>query len=60
MYYLIRESLVPCQAEDIRAGGAPYAAAVTRTQWLENKDLFGMGMDMEAEPTLSHTNFQLK
>ena len=50
MYYLIRESLVPCEPAAVREGAAPYAAAVTAGEWKENKELFGMGMDMEAEP----------
>ena len=50
MFYLIRESLEPCEAEAIREGAAPYVAAVTTAEWREKKDLFGMGMDMESEP----------
>ena len=50
MFYLIRESLEPCEAEAICEGAAPYVAAVTTAEWREKKDLFGMGMDMESEP----------
>ena len=48
--YLIREALEPCGAEAIREGAGPYAAVVSAAEWKENKELFGMGMDMEAEP----------
>ena len=50
MFYLIRESLEACEASAIRDGDIPYVAAVTKAEWREHKDLFGMGMDMEAEP----------
>ena len=29
MYYLIRESLTPCEPEDIASGGAQYVAVLT-------------------------------
>ena len=50
MFYLIRESLEACEASAIRDADIPYVAAVTKAEWREHKDLFGMGMDMEAEP----------
>ena len=50
MFYLIRETLEPCEPEAIQAGGAPYAAVVSKAEWEKYRDLFGMGMDIESEP----------
>ena len=50
MFYLIRETLEPCEPEAIQAGGVPYAAVVSKAEWEKYRDLFGMGMDIESEP----------
>ena len=50
MFYLIRESLEPCEPEAIRQADVPYAASVTSAEWQKYKELFGMGMDIEQEP----------
>ncbi len=49
MYYLIKETLVPCTAEDALAGVSPFAAILTRDEWLENKDSFDMGEDLDLD-----------
>jgi len=49
MYYLIRESLVPCGAQELQAGGAQFVAVLTEQQWKERCDAFDMGIDMEVE-----------
>ena len=56
MYYLIRETLVPCTAEDIAAADAPYVAVLTPEEWRRDRERFAMGIDMEAElPAVSQT-----
>ena len=48
MYYLIRETLVPCAAKDILSD-APYVAVLTTEQWKSDKESFFMGIDMDIE-----------
>ena len=38
MYYLIKESLTPCSAEEIRTGGAQYVAVLTAEEWQQRRD----------------------
>ena len=47
MYYLIKESLVPCSAEEIRKDGAQYVAVLTSQEWMQQRDSFDMLIDME-------------
>ena len=47
--YLIRESLCPCQAEDITNSGCQYAAVLTWKEWEESRDSFDMGIDMDMD-----------
>ena len=47
MYYLIKESLVPCSAEEIRKDGAQYVAVLTSQEWKQQRDSFDMLIDME-------------
>ena len=54
MYYLIRETLEPCRAEDIAQADAPYVAILTRDEWLRDREKFGMGIDMDVELRLTH------
>ncbi len=49
MYYLIKESLTPCGAEDILRDGAQYVAVLTPQEWQERRDGFDMLIDMEPE-----------
>ncbi len=49
MYYLIKETLVPCTAGEALAGVSPFAAILTRDEWLENKDSFDMGEDLDLD-----------
>ncbi len=48
-YYLIRESLCPCQAEDIKNADCQFAAVVTWKEWETSRDSFDMGIDMDME-----------
>ncbi len=50
MYYLIRETLAACTAEDIAEADAPYVAVLTPEEWRRDRERFAMGIDMEADP----------
>lgn len=47
MYYLIKESLVPSTLEECLKGEYPYIAILTSKQWLEEKESYSMGIDMD-------------
>ena len=49
MYYLIKETLTPCQAKDIRQDGAQYAAVLTTQEWLRQREQFDMLIDIEMD-----------
>ncbi len=56
MYYLIRETLQCCTAAEITAGGAPYVAVLSPEEWRRDRELFAMGIDMEADlPAVAQT-----
>lgn len=50
MFYLIRETLDPCELSEIPMITVPYVAVVNKAEWEQNRDLFSMGMDIESEP----------
>lgn len=54
MYYLIRDSLIPCAKEDIRQADSPFAAVLTSAEWKEQAAFFDMGIDMEMDTTQPH------
>ena len=49
MYYLIRESLTPCEPEDIASGGAQYVAVLTPEEWQQCGEGFDMLIDLAQE-----------
>ena len=49
MYYLIRETLESCGANDILTSTSPYVAVLTPEEWQEKKESFVMGIDMDIE-----------
>ena len=49
MYYLIRESLIPCKPEEIRQGAEQYVALLSSAEWQLERDRFDMLIDMEME-----------
>ena len=56
MYYFIRETLQRCTAAEITAGGAPYVAVLSPEEWRRDREIFAMGIDMEADlPTVAQT-----
>lgn len=49
MYYLIKDLLLECTAEDIARHEFPYVAVVTKEEFQEKSALFDLGVDMEIE-----------
>ena len=47
MYYLIKEALTPCSADEITKSGFQYVAIVTPEEWKSEQNRFDMGIDME-------------
>ena len=47
MYYQIRSTLTEVPREKLREGGVPYAAVLTRSQWLIERGSFDMGIDID-------------
>lgn len=59
-YYLIRETLVSCTADDIADADAPYVAVLTPDEWRRERERFAMGIDMEADlPVLAQTRVEV-
>ena len=49
MYYLIKESLTPCDEKDIHEGNAQYAVVVTTQEWQRQRERFDMLIDIEMD-----------
>ncbi len=49
MYYLIRDTLVECSAEDCHGSGVPYVAVLTTEEWQSERAGFDMGIDLEPD-----------
>lgn len=49
MYYSIKNTLEIISAPDIRAKNEKYVAVLTSAQWLENRDKFDMGIEMDID-----------
>ena len=49
MYYLIRESLTPCEEKDIHGGGAQYVAVLSSLDWQRQRECFDMLIDMDMD-----------
>ncbi len=47
MYYLIRNTLEECSAEQCHDAGSPYVAVLTPDQWQEQNENFDMGIDFD-------------
>ena len=47
MYYLIRNTLEECSAEQCHDAGSPYVAVLTPEQWMEQNENFDMGIDTD-------------
>lgn len=49
MYYLIKESLVPCEADDIRNSDVQFVTVLGSAEWMSRSAEFNMGIDMGME-----------
>ncbi len=49
MYYLIRESLIPCGPGEIRKGSEQYVALLSSAEWQQERERFDMLIDMEMD-----------
>ncbi|MBR2823382.1 MAG: magnesium transporter CorA [Clostridia bacterium] len=49
MYYLIRESLTPCDPREIRGADAQYVALLNSAEWQSQREEFDMMIDMEMD-----------
>lgn len=47
MYYLIQETLIPATLKECTKGEYPYVAILTTEQWLNEKESYSMGIDMD-------------
>ena len=47
MYYLIKNSLEECSAEQCHDAASPYVAVLTPAQWAEQSENFDMGIDFD-------------
>ncbi len=54
MYYLIRETLIPCKADEI-SSSFPYVAVLSTEQWQNEKENFCMGIDMDMDTSGEQT-----
>lgn len=48
MYYLIKDTLIPCSASDILSA-AQYVAVLTTEEWKKEKESFVMGIDIDID-----------
>ena len=51
-YYLIQETLCPCEAEDLKNSTSQFAVVATWKEWEDSKESFDMGIDMDMESGL--------
>ena len=49
MYYLIKESLTPCEPDALQRDGAQYVAVLTTEEWQLQRDRFDMLIDMDMD-----------
>ncbi|MBR1852212.1 MAG: magnesium transporter CorA [Lachnospiraceae bacterium] len=54
MFFVIRETLTECTAEDIKKRIGQYVAVLTNAEWQAQKDGFDMGMDLEPDAATVH------
>ena len=49
MYYLIKETLTPCEESDILGGSAQYVVVLTSQDWQRQRERFDMLIDIEMD-----------
>lgn len=48
-YYLIKESLMQCEKEEIHGSGHQFVAVLSKSEWEKEADYFNMGIDMDMD-----------
>lgn len=59
MYFLIKERLERTELEEILKGTAPYVAVVSPDEWVEENELFKMGIDMDVKAEIETTKAEV-
>ena len=49
MYYLLKETIMPCTVEEIAGGESQYVAVLTPEQWQTERERFDMGIELEPD-----------
>ena len=49
MYYLLKETMEPCDAAAVHCAGRQYVAVLTPTQWQAERESFDMGIELEPD-----------
>lgn len=49
MYYLLKETMEPCDATSLRHAGYKYVAVLTAEQWQKERESFDMGIELEPD-----------
>lgn len=49
MHYLIKDELVPCQADDLPGADCQFVSVLTAQEWASTREAFDMGIDMDME-----------
>ena len=55
MYYLIKNTLEQTETLDLNKKSSKFAAVMTSAEWLEQKDRFDMGIEMDIDLTSIHS-----
>ncbi len=60
-YYLLEETIRPCEAEDLKSpAGHKYVAVLTTPEWKRERDRFDMGIELEPEvPDIHNTKAEV-
>jgi len=54
MYYLIENTLKECTLDECRNSGKQYVAVLTPEEWISQRDMFEMGIDLEIDAIEVH------
>ena len=49
MYYLLKDTIVPCTEQEIGVSGSQYVAVLTPEEWKRQRQRFDMGIELEPE-----------
>ncbi len=55
MYYIIEDTLKECCKEDIMKNKKQFVAILTSKEWIANRDIFDMGIDIEPDTAEIHS-----